>query len=57
MSPSVLLTCLVISSYAFPSRAVTALAWKPSREGQTADLELAVVSEDSSLRVYSLNLE
>lgn len=48
------------SIYPFPSRSVTQLAWKPSRretEGGNIEHELAVASEDSSLRIYSLKLD
>ncbi|KAF4630960.1 hypothetical protein G7Y89_g7173 [Cudoniella acicularis] len=42
-----------------PSKAITQLAWKPVK-GQTdgeVDMELAIASEDSSLRVYSYKPE
>ncbi|CAG8952062.1 hypothetical protein HYFRA_00000799 [Hymenoscyphus fraxineus] len=45
------------STYPNPSKAVTQLAWKPAKEeiedtGEL-DMQLAIASEDSSLRVYS----
>jgi elongator complex protein 2 len=43
-------------SYAYPSKAITQLAWKPSQEDEQGqiDMELAIASEDSSLRIYVL---
>ncbi|KAE9374373.1 RNA polymeras-like protein II Elongator subunit [Stipitochalara longipes BDJ] len=42
------------STYPFPSKLITQLAWKPSKErGSGAEMELAIASEDSSLRIYS----
>ncbi|KAH8600776.1 quinon protein alcohol dehydrogenase-like superfamily [Bisporella sp. PMI_857] len=40
----------------YPSKAITQLAWKPSQETEQGikRLELAIASEDSSLRVYSI---
>jgi len=44
------------STYPYPSKTITQLAWKPSRgEGNAVKVELAIASEDSSLRIYSLN--
>ena len=50
-----MLTCR--STYLCPSAAITQLAWKPSRnkEHGKTDIELAIASEDSSLRIYTLN--
>jgi len=44
-------------SYPSPSKAITQLAWKPAQQnGKKNDLmEIAIASEDSSLRIYSLN--
>jgi len=41
-------------SYPYPLKAITQLAWKPSQpeENEDAKIELAIASEDSSLRVY-----
>lgn len=50
-----------------PSRSVTALAWRPQRPGSTAngingtssrldEMQLAIASEDSSLRLLSVEL-
>ncbi|APA15152.1 hypothetical protein SS1G_08752 [Sclerotinia sclerotiorum 1980 UF-70] len=45
----------------YPSKAITQLAWKPQRSSnntpehdENIDMELAIASEDSSLRIYSL---
>ncbi|TAQ89824.1 hypothetical protein B7494_g1870 [Chlorociboria aeruginascens] len=48
---------IVISPHAYPSKAITQLAWKPQRDNKEENIymELAIASEDSSLRVYSLN--
>jgi len=44
------------STYPFPSKPITQLAWKPSKEGDSeAEMELAIASEDSSLRIYSFD--
>ncbi|KAH9221146.1 RNA polymerase-like protein II Elongator subunit [Leptodontidium sp. 2 PMI_412] len=49
------------SPYPYSSKAITQLAWKPTgtsgekAEGMEMEMELAVASEDSSLRVYSIN--
>ena len=47
------------SAYPFPTKAVTQLAWKPVTEpGENKnDIQLAISSEDSSLRIYSLRPE
>ncbi|TGO09282.1 hypothetical protein BTUL_0172g00040 [Botrytis tulipae] len=49
---------LQISNNYYPSKAITQLAWKPSSketsENNTTSMELAIASEDSSLRIYSL---
>lgn len=45
---------LVVPETEKPSKAITQLAWKPIEEGVNT-FELAVSSEDSSLRVYSVN--
>lgn len=55
---NVLLTLLFSSSYPYPSKAITQLAWKPQsgEKPERVEMELAIASEDSSLRVYSLSL-
>ncbi|CCD48734.1 hypothetical protein ACHAPC_005042 [Botrytis cinerea] len=49
---------LEISNNYYPSKAITQLAWKPSSketsESSTKSMDLAIASEDSSLRIYSL---
>ncbi|KAF5871383.1 putative rna polymerase ii elongator protein [Botrytis fragariae] len=48
---------LEISNNYYPSKAITQLAWKPSSKEtseNTTGMELAIASEDSSLRIYSL---
>ncbi|KAB8291590.1 hypothetical protein EYC80_006390 [Monilinia laxa] len=47
---------LEINNNYYPSKAITQLAWKPSSKdtAETAGMELAIASEDSSLRIYSL---
>jgi elongator complex protein 2 len=47
----------VTSIYPCPSKAITQLAWKPSRSeaGEKVEMELAIASEDSSLRIYDLS--
>ncbi|CZR58957.1 related to ELP2-29 kDa subunit of elongator and elongating RNA polymerase II holoenzyme [Phialocephala subalpina] len=43
------------STYPFPEKAITQLAWKPespSSTGTSKTAELAIASEDSSLRIY-----
>ncbi|KAF8859623.1 WD40 repeat-like protein [Acephala macrosclerotiorum] len=45
------------STYPFPTKAITQLAWKPSSPTHTESsqtFELAIASEDSSLRIYSI---
>ncbi|PQE21585.1 hypothetical protein CJF32_00004258 [Rutstroemia sp. NJR-2017a WRK4] len=44
--------------HSHPSKAITQLSWKPSAkdEEQNSTKQLAIASEDSSLRVYSLHL-
>ena len=46
------------SIYPYSSKAVTQLGWKPISRGKTEKIEmdLAIASEDSSLRVYSIDL-
>ncbi|EKD13555.1 WD domain-containing protein [Drepanopeziza brunnea f. sp. 'multigermtubi' MB_m1] len=46
------------SAYPYPSKAITQLAWKPHSGGNAGriEMQLAVASEDSSLRIYSLGL-
>ena len=47
------------STYPYPTKPITQLAWKPSKgdvEGEV-NMELAIASEDSSLRIYSLKLD
>jgi elongator complex protein 2 len=44
------------STYPYPTKPITQLAWKPSKvdaEGEV-NMELAIASEDSSLRIHSL---
>jgi elongator complex protein 2 len=46
----------ISSNYPYPTKPITQLAWKPSKvdaEGEV-NMELAIASEDSSLRIYSL---
>jgi elongator complex protein 2 len=43
------------STYPFPTKAITQLAWKPRSEEGRQEVELAIASEDSSLRVYSID--
>ncbi|PBP17422.1 WD domain-containing protein [Diplocarpon rosae] len=44
-------------TYPYPSKAITQLAWKPHCiKGGQVEMELAIASEDSSLRIYSLSL-
>jgi elongator complex protein 2 len=45
------------STYPFPSKPITQLAWKPSKEVRFSgtEMELAIASEDSSLRIYSFD--
>lgn len=43
------------STYPFPTKAITQLAWKPSNKEGGGKMELAIASEDSSLRVYSID--
>ncbi|KAF7897734.1 uncharacterized protein EAF01_008700 [Botrytis porri] len=49
---------LEISNKYYPSKAINQLAWKPSSketsENDTKSMKLAIASEDSSLRIYSL---
>ncbi len=45
---------ILFSSYPYPSKAITQLAWKPSGK-EKISMKLAIASEDSSLRVYSLD--
>ncbi|QSZ29328.1 hypothetical protein DSL72_003842 [Monilinia vaccinii-corymbosi] len=48
---------LEIGNNYYPSKAITQLAWKPSSKdtsSETTGMELAIASEDSSLRIYSL---
>lgn len=47
----------LLSSHPYPSKAITQLAWRPSQEHEhgRVDMELAIASEDSSLRIYALN--
>ncbi|RAL63609.1 hypothetical protein DID88_003653 [Monilinia fructigena] len=47
---------LEINNNYYPSKAITQLAWKPSSKdiSETVGMELAIASEDSSLRIYSL---
>ncbi|KAF2140509.1 uncharacterized protein K452DRAFT_299261 [Aplosporella prunicola CBS 121167] len=40
-----------------PSDAVNELAWRPAREGREGELELAVASEDGSVRIFGVELE
>ncbi|KAE8450121.1 hypothetical protein EG329_006902 [Mollisiaceae sp. DMI_Dod_QoI] len=42
------------SVYPFSTKAITQLAWKPASKGGEHDAELAIASEDSSLRIYSI---
>ncbi|KAG4419777.1 hypothetical protein IFR04_007087 [Cadophora malorum] len=46
------------SLYPYSSKAVTQLGWKPISRGKTekVEMDLAIASEDSSLRVYSIDL-
>ena len=52
-------TLTVCSNYPYPSRSITQLAWKPSKSNtnvKDTERELAIASEDSSLRIYSIKL-
>ncbi|KAI6714284.1 hypothetical protein JHW43_003231 [Diplocarpon mali] len=46
------------STYPYPSKSITQLAWKPQgiEKNGEVEMELAIASEDSSLRIYSLSL-
>jgi len=45
-----------LSTYPHSIKAVTQLAWKPTSKagGGPIEMEVAIASEDSSLRIYSL---
>jgi len=47
------------NSFPNPSKPITQLAWRPSQdveqENSDIELEIAIASEDNSLRIYSLN--
>jgi elongator complex protein 2 len=50
------ITADISSTYPYPTKPITQLAWKPPKadaEGEV-NMELAIASEDSSLRIYSL---
>ncbi|KAM3073510.1 Elongator subunit elp2 [Clarireedia jacksonii] len=49
---------LGVGPHFHPSKAITQLSWKPSAkdEEQNSTKQLAIASEDSSLRIYSLHL-
>ncbi|TVY73321.1 Elongator complex protein [Lachnellula suecica] len=52
----IMLLLTYLSTYPNPSKAITQLAWKPvgaQNEKGKPDMQLAIASEDSSLRVYS----
>lgn len=54
-----ILTNIGHSNFPAPSKAITSLAWRPMRKkGTQHDMqrELAIASEDSSLRIYSFAL-
>ncbi|KUJ20166.1 WD40 repeat-like protein [Mollisia scopiformis] len=42
------------STYSFPTKAITQLAWRPTSKEGGDEVELAIASEDSSLRIFSI---